>query len=297
MILLTGATGTVGVELLPRLIDANAELRVLIRDPQDLGSSRVDVQIALGDLADATSLRHATREVETVVHMAGTFRDQDHRHGGGTVEEVNGLATASLIRAAEEAGAKRFIFLSCLGAEPLSPARVMRSKAAAEAALSRSSLTTTTIATSVIHSADSIWEHIALGLCRLPVATLPSASRGALIQPVAASDVASAVFKVIESATEAEDQGATRVEIAGSQEMDQFSYISALAMKHHHRSIRLPLSLIEAKMRFLSMFGYGGRLPTDDELELLTLSSRSDSGPAGLRELGIEPTTVNPLVD
>ena len=105
MILLTGATGTVGVRLLPKLIAAGRELRVLVRDPQDLGSSRVDVQLALGDLADATSLRHSTRGVGTVVHLAGSFRDQDHRTGGGTIEEVNGLATARLLRAAEEAGA------------------------------------------------------------------------------------------------------------------------------------------------------------------------------------------------
>lgn len=292
MILLTGATGTVGVELLPRLIDAKTELRVLVRDPQDLGSSRVDVQLALGDLADATSLRHATRGVETVVHMAGSFRDQDPRQGGGTIEEVNGLATARLIRAAEEAGAKRFIFLSCLGADPLSPARLMRSKAAAEADLSRSALRATIIATSVIHSADSIWERIASGLCRLPVATLPKGSRGAAIQPIAASDVASAIFRVIE----AEDQEAMRIELAGSQEMDQFTYMSSLAMKHRRRSIQLPLSLVEAKMRFLSVLGDSGKLPTDDELQLLTLSSRSENGSTGLRELGIDPTAVNPLI-
>ena len=296
MILLTGATGTVGVRLLPKLIAAERDLRVLVREPQDLGSSRVDVQLALGDLADATSLRHATRGVETVVHMAGSFRDQDHRTGGGTIEEVNGLATARLLRAAEEAGAKRFIFLSCLGADPLSPSRVMRSRASAEADLLQSDLQVTVLASSLIHSPDSIWERIASGLCRLPVAALPAASSQAFVQPVTATDVASAVFSEIESAAVPVDGSIRRVELAGDEVIDQFAYMSALAIKHRRRSVRLPLSLVEAKMRFLSKFSDRGRIPSADEIELLTLSLRSEGGSAGLRELGVDPDPVNALI-
>lgn len=296
MILLTGATGTVGTRLLPGLIEAGYQLRVLVRDPQDLGASRVDVQLALGDLADANSLRHATRGVKTVVHLAATFRDQKHPSGGGSIEEVNGLATARLLRAAEEAGAERFIYLSCLGADSLSGSRFLRSKAAAEKDVLASDLVVTVMAPSVIDAPDSIWQRVVAGLSLLPVTTLPANSSKARIQPVAAADVAAAVLAEIASDPPASAAGPRRIELAGDQTTNQFSYLVGLAMRRHNRSVRLPVSLIEMKLRFLSLFVDADRIPTPDELDLLTRSLHSEGGSAGMRELGIEPDPVNPLI-
>ena len=76
MLLLTGATGTIGLPLLRRLTAAGAPVRCLVRDPRRLGPERVRVQIALGELADPLSFRHALRDVETVVHLASPIRDQ-----------------------------------------------------------------------------------------------------------------------------------------------------------------------------------------------------------------------------
>ena len=83
-----------------------------MRDPRRLGPNRVNVQIALGDLADPFSMRHAMRGVDTIVHLAATIRDQP----AGTIEELNGLATVRLLRAAERAGVERFVFFSAMGA-------------------------------------------------------------------------------------------------------------------------------------------------------------------------------------
>src|SRR5215208_3199980 len=57
VILLTGATGTVGSALLRRLTAEGSPVRALVRDPRRLGDQRVRVQIALGDLADPPSFR------------------------------------------------------------------------------------------------------------------------------------------------------------------------------------------------------------------------------------------------
>ncbi len=52
MLLLTGATGSIGSRLLPLLLERGEDVRCLVRDPRRLGPRRVDVQIALGDLGD-----------------------------------------------------------------------------------------------------------------------------------------------------------------------------------------------------------------------------------------------------
>ena len=111
MLLLTGATGTVGRAVLRRLVASGTPVRCLVRDPRRLGSDRVNVQIALGDLGDHLSFRHALRGIDTVVHLASVIRDQP----GGSIEELAGVATWRLVRAAERAGVQRFVFFSTLG--------------------------------------------------------------------------------------------------------------------------------------------------------------------------------------
>ena len=70
MVLLTGATGTVGAALLRRFVASGEAVRCLVRSPRRLGDQRVRVQITLGDLAEPLSFRHALRGVDTVVHLA-----------------------------------------------------------------------------------------------------------------------------------------------------------------------------------------------------------------------------------
>src|SRR5207247_7593530 len=103
VILLTGATGTVGRALLPLLLEGGHEVRALVRDPRGLGRHRVDVQIAFGDLGlmgDQHLQRQSLRGVDTVIHLAAAIRDEP----AARVEELNGLATERLLRAAERGG-------------------------------------------------------------------------------------------------------------------------------------------------------------------------------------------------
>src|SRR5947199_6694829 len=97
--------------LLRRLTAAGVPVRCLVRDPRRLGSERVRVQIALGDLADPFTFRHALRGVDTVVHLASVIRDQPT----GSIEELSGIAAWRLVQAAERAGVERFVFFSVLG--------------------------------------------------------------------------------------------------------------------------------------------------------------------------------------
>src|ERR1700754_1830997 len=136
MLLLTGATGLVGSALLRRLTTAQIPVRCLVRDPRRLGPERVRVQIALGDLADPPSFRNALRGVKTVVHLAAAIRDQP----GGSIEELNGIATWRMVQAAERAGVERFIFFSALGATSHDRTRFLRAKALAEQAVAKSAI-------------------------------------------------------------------------------------------------------------------------------------------------------------
>ena len=74
---------------------------------------------SLGDLADPPSFRNALRGVRTVVHLAGSTRDQP----GGSIEELNGIATWRMVEAARRAGVEHFVFCSAGGAPRRTAAR------------------------------------------------------------------------------------------------------------------------------------------------------------------------------
>ena len=143
----------IGGELLPLLLGSGEDVRVLVREPKRLGAERVNVQIALGDLADPFSMRHAMRGVDTVVHLAATIRDQPR----GTIEELNGLATVRLLRSAERAGVKRFVFFSAMGATDFQRTRFFRSKALAEKAVRDSELESIVFAPSIVYRPGDPW--------------------------------------------------------------------------------------------------------------------------------------------
>ena len=66
-----------------------------------------------------------------MIHLAAAIRDEPHAR----VEELNGLATARLLRGAERAGLERFVFFSAIGATPIQRTRFFRAKALAEHAV------------------------------------------------------------------------------------------------------------------------------------------------------------------
>src|SRR3954451_22414154 len=133
MLLLTGATGSVGSRLLPLLLERGEEVRCLVREPRRLGARRVDVQIALGDLGEMSDpylVRQALRGVDTAIHLAASIRDQPPRR----IEALHGLATVRLLRAAERSGVRSFRFFSGLAAKAAQRSRFFRAKWLAERA-------------------------------------------------------------------------------------------------------------------------------------------------------------------
>ena len=188
-ILLTGATGVVGSALLGRLLDAGPGSALPgARSAGGSGPNRVRVQITLGDLSNPVALRQAVRGVGAVVHLAATIRDQP----AGSIEELNGVATARLLRYASGRGVERFVFFGAMGATPSSRTRFMRAKALAEHAVLESPLDATVLAPSIVYAPDDRWMTLLRRLALLP--GMPVSGTGqASYQPIWAQDVAAAL--------------------------------------------------------------------------------------------------------
>ena len=66
LILVTGATGTVGSELVPQLVESGARVRVLARDPERARKFGRDVEVIKGDLEKPETLAPAFADAEKV---------------------------------------------------------------------------------------------------------------------------------------------------------------------------------------------------------------------------------------
>jgi uncharacterized protein YbjT (DUF2867 family) len=283
VILVTGATGVVGGALLPALLEANHSVRALVRDPRGLGARRVDVNLALVDLADPHGLRHAVRGVDTVIHLAAAIRDQPPRR----VEEINGLGTLRLLQAAEQAGVERFVFFSALGATRSQRTRFFRSKALAEDAVRDSPLTTTIFAPSIIYDRDDPWVKIMRRLSLLPVLPI-SGSGQARYQPIWARDVARCVIVALER------DGDERFELAGPEVLsyDEMARVIAAASGHQRPLVHVPLPLVRSTLIWLRRIFGEPVFATWEEAELMEIPMTTPRGSEDPRALGVEPSRM-----
>jgi nucleoside-diphosphate-sugar epimerase len=75
VILVTGGTGMLGRFVVLELQRRAQPVRVLARASSADQARALGVEVVIGDLGDADSLRQAMRDVDGIVHAACTFRD------------------------------------------------------------------------------------------------------------------------------------------------------------------------------------------------------------------------------
>jgi UDP-glucose 4-epimerase len=116
--LVTGGCGFIGVNLIPRLIDQGARVRVL--DNLSLGR-REDVEplgadLHVGDIRDASAVAKACKGVDVVVHLAAHTRVVESLSDPELNFEINAAGTLNVLQACRAAGISKMIFASTGGA-------------------------------------------------------------------------------------------------------------------------------------------------------------------------------------
>lgn len=289
VILLTGATGSIGSAVLTRLTARGEHVRCLVREPRRLGSERVRVQIALGDLSEPASFRNALRGVDTVIHLAAAIRDQQR----APIEELNAVATLRLLRAAERARTERFVFFSALGASEHAAARFMRSKALAERSVTRSGLATTVFAPSLVYSPGDPWMALLRRMTLLPA--LPVTGRGrALFEPICTGDVADCVLAALALPA----PGHRRYELAGPERLsyDDIAREALHALHRRRRLLHVPLPATRTILRTAQLVMRQSAFATWEEAQLMEVEMVAAEGTADAESLGVSPSPMRAVL-
>jgi len=175
-VLVTGGTGTLGRQVVPRLREAGCDVRVLSRRARAAADG---VEYVTGDLATGDGIQAAVDGAGIIVHCAGSAK--------GDEDKARNLTWAAL-----RSGAPHLVNISVVGADriPVTSGldRVMfgyfASKLAAERVVAGSGLPATTLRATQFY--DLILT-VARQMARLPVVPVPAGFR---FQPVDTGEVA-----------------------------------------------------------------------------------------------------------
>src|SRR3954468_3206841 len=121
MLLVTGGTGFVGAYILEALQQKmpSSQVRILAREGKDLDRLKAQgYDVAAGSVVNYEETRRAMQGVDTVMHLVAIIREVPSK--GQTFDRVIGEGTENVARAVQEAGVKRLIFMSALGATNMS---------------------------------------------------------------------------------------------------------------------------------------------------------------------------------
>jgi dihydroflavonol-4-reductase len=114
-VLVTGATGFVGSNLVRALSQKGYSITCLVRKTSDTRAlQKESVRLIIGNLDDATAIREVGRSIDTVYHLAGAIKAANRRQ----YFQTNQLGTRRLLETLAEMnpGLNRFVHVSSLAA-------------------------------------------------------------------------------------------------------------------------------------------------------------------------------------
>jgi len=275
MIIITGATGFVGEEIVKQVRAAGHPVRAIVRDPRRASwlAERYGAELFHGNVLHAPSIEGAMQGGKCVIHLVGIIREwKENTFGRAHVQ-----ATKYVIDEAKKSGVKRFLHMSALGTRENARSRYHETKWAAEDCVRKSGLAWTIFRPSFIYGPhDKSINVLAKLVQRLPFVPVLG-SGNTKIQPISVENVARAFVGAIRN-----DVSINRVyDLCGSEAFTWNELYDRLQMILGTRKpkVHLPLPIARVQAALLEKI-----LPnppfTRDQLLMLQEDNIGDPKPA-----------------
>ncbi|WP_321389338.1 complex I NDUFA9 subunit family protein [Emcibacter sp.] len=292
LVTIFGGGGFVGSTLVQHLAKTGVRVRVAVRHPNsathvkplgDVGQ----VQVVQANLRDEKSVRAAIQGSDAVVNLVGILQES----GKQKFNKIQAIGAAIVAKYAAEAGVKKLVHMSALGADADSDSHYASSKAKGEEAVKHYFPTATILRPSVIFGTDDqFFNRFAAMASTFPV--MPVFFGETKFQPIYVGDVAEVIIRALN-----DDALAGKTLELGGPKIYSMREILELTCTETMNDI--PLIDVPAPAAWVMGF-FLGMLPgapvTLDQLRLLQKDNVVSDGAEGLASLGMTGTPVEAVI-
>jgi len=295
MVTILGGSGFVGRYIARRMAQAGWRVRVAVRRPEQAGFVRPygavgQVEPMLCNIRDAASLRAVIQGADAVVNCVGILSET----GKNRFDAVQAKGPALAAQIAAEAGVKRFVQISAIGADAASGSLYARTKAAGEAAVLAAFPSAVILRPSIIFGTEDQFFNRFAEMARLSM-ILPIAHGETRFQPVWVDDVAQVAARAVLG------EVSPGVLELGGPEVKTFRELMEMMLVEVRRRRMVfampgPMArLVAGGFDLLQAVSFGlfhNSLLTRDQLKNLARDNVVAEGARGFAELGIEPAPL-----
>ncbi|HKU65784.1 MAG TPA: complex I NDUFA9 subunit family protein [Rhizomicrobium sp.] len=290
LVTIFGGSGFVGRHAVRALARAGWRIKVATRHPargfflRPLGSVG-QIDFVKCDVGDAASVTQAIAGAQAVVNLTGILFEK-----GQTFEDVQSDGAAHIAQAAAAAGVRALVHVSAIGADLESESAYAVTKAQGEQAVREAFPAAVILRPSIIFGPEDGFFNKFAAMARIFPA-LPLIGGGhTKFQPIFVGDVAQAIVAALSR------QDGRTYELGGPS-IYSFKELLQLILRETGRRralIPIPFALASLKAAFLQLLP--NPLLTMDQVRLLRCDNVVSPTAAGLRDLGITPTSVEAVV-
>jgi NADH dehydrogenase len=291
-----GGSGFLGRHLVSALARRDYRIRVAVRRPELAGHLQPlgkvgQIHAVQANLRYPASVEAAMRDSSVAINLVGILAES----GAQSFNAVQGEGAGAVARAAAAAGA-RMVHVSAIGADPDSPARYGRSKAAGEQAVLSAVPTATIFRPSVVFGPEDDFTNRFAALARISP-MVPLVGGGATkLQPVYVGDVASAIA----TAVDGDARPGAVYELGGPEVLTMREVIEIILHTIARKRLLLSLPFGLAQLQSYALqFAPGGLKLTPDQVALLRsdniVSEAAKAAGLTLQGLGIAPDSLEAI--
>ena len=294
-----GGSGCVGRYIVRRMARAGWRVRVAVRRPNEALFVRTygvvgQVEPVLSNVRNEASVAQAVRGVDAVVNCVGILAPT----GKQTFDAVQDEGAARVARLSREAGVKRFVHLSAIGADAESPSNYARTKAFGEAAVMEYQPSAVILRPSIVFGTEDQFFNRFAGMARIsPV--IPVIGPDTRFQPVFVDDVAAAAERALVRGAKA------GIYELGGPDVDSFRGLMDRMLRVIRRNrwvVAVPMPIAKLQGRIFSFVSSmsGGLLPapvTYDQVLLLARDNVVSDDALSFADLGVSPTAMAAVLE
>lgn len=284
LVTLFGGGGFLGRYVAQELLKAGARVRIAQRDPgkawflKPLGGLG-QTQFVAADITRADSAERAARGSDAVVNLVGILK------GKFDAVHVDGARNAA--EAARATGAKAFVQLSAIGADPESSSDYGRTKGEGEAAVRAAFPGATILRPSILFGPEDDFVNRFARMVRI-MPVLPVVRPNVRFQPVWVSNVARAVAA---AALDPEAHGGKTYELGGPQLLSMEELNAWIVNEIGRKRTLLPVP--DDAARIMALFGWLPGAPmTWDQWMMLQKDNVASPGAPGFEAFDISPAPL-----